>query len=71
MTADIITDSNLRHLVSATIVGGLYIGTGATILGTLGVDMSPIMAGVSVTGLSAGFAARDVIGYGVHMAHAR
>lgn len=60
--ADAITDDDLRRLVAASIAGGAYFGVGTVLAGSLGLDMSPVVAGLSVTGLSAGFAARDILG---------
>jgi small-conductance mechanosensitive channel len=37
-----------------------YAAIGAGVAGSLGIDTSPIVAGLSVTGLTVGFAARDV-----------
>eukprot|EP00052_Salpingoeca_macrocollata_P033289 m.7916 g.7916 ORF g.7916 m.7916 type:complete len:323 (-) comp4948_c0_seq1:64-1032(-) len=55
-------DSDLRRLVSASLAGMTYAGLVGSALGTCGVDMSPLIAGMGVTGVTAGFAARDILG---------
>ena len=53
-------DPDMRRLVSKTGAVAAYIGVAATALGTLGVDTSALVAGLSVGGITIGFAARDL-----------
>eukprot|EP00055_Hartaetosiga_balthica_P004183 m.10481 g.10481 ORF g.10481 m.10481 type:complete len:352 (-) comp3675_c0_seq1:157-1212(-) len=54
-------DGDVRFLASRTAAIATYAGAGSMILGTLGVDMSAVIAGLSVGGLSIGFASRDIV----------
>ena len=56
----IITDKDTARLFSKSVVATTYTVGGLTLLGTLGVDTKPLLASLSVTGVSVGFALKDV-----------
>lgn len=56
----LVPDQDLRRLVAGAMAGGVYVLLATTTLGTLGLDTSPLIAGVGITGLTIGFALRDI-----------
>lgn len=57
---DILEDPDSRRLISRGLAGALYGSIVLTGMSTIGIDTSALVAGLSVTGLTIGFAARDV-----------
>lgn len=55
-----VPDADLRRLISKGAAWSAYGGIGFIGLGTLGVDTSPLVASLSVAGITVGFAARDL-----------
>ncbi|EGD78290.1 hypothetical protein PTSG_12875 [Salpingoeca rosetta] len=55
-----VPDPDMRRLLSRTGAVAAYVGLAATALGTMGVDTSALVAGLSVGGITIGFAARDL-----------
>ena len=56
----LVEDADLRHMVGTGTSVALWAGLGLTAAGTLGVDTSPFLASLGITGLTIGFAAREV-----------
>lgn len=50
----------MRRILSRTGAVAAYLGLTATALGTAGIDTSALVAGISVGGITIGFAARDI-----------
>ena len=56
----LVHDSDLSTLIAKAMTGGVY-GMGlVTILGTLGIDTQPLIAGIGVTGFTIGFAIKEI-----------
>ncbi len=55
-----VEDPDSRRLVTRGIAGAIYGAVCLSALNTAGIDTSAVVAGLSVTGLTIGFAARDV-----------
>eukprot|EP00465_Bigelowiella_longifila_P006469 CAMPEP_0185256712 /NCGR_PEP_ID=MMETSP1359-20130426/5795_1 /TAXON_ID=552665 /ORGANISM="Bigelowiella longifila, Strain CCMP242" /LENGTH=206 /DNA_ID=CAMNT_0027841423 /DNA_START=112 /DNA_END=732 /DNA_ORIENTATION=+ len=56
-----VENEDVSELVISAGKYSAYGAVGLTILGTVGIDTSPIIAGLGVTGAAIGFAARDLI----------
>lgn len=56
----IITDQDLARITSKTLAGATYATAGITALGTIGVDTSPLVAGIGITGFTIGFALKEI-----------
>lgn len=53
-------DSDLARLLAKTASATVYTFGGITLLGTIGVDTKPLIAGIGVTGFAAGFALKEI-----------
>lgn len=56
----IVKDVDLARFISKTAAMTVYSFAGITVLGTLGVDTKPIIAGIGVTGFTVGFALKEI-----------
>ncbi|CEO94497.1 Mechanosensitive ion channel [Plasmodiophora brassicae] len=55
-----VDDTNLRLLLGQSLAAGTYAMVGLSVLGTLGVDTAPLLAGLGSAGVTLGFALKDV-----------
>ena len=53
-------DVTTAHFLARSTLYSLYALGGISIMGTLGVDTSPLLAGIGVTGITIGFAIREI-----------
>ncbi|KAM0684190.1 hypothetical protein MDAP_000930 [Mitosporidium daphniae] len=53
-------DTDLARLASKTIAALTYGFLGVTVMGTLGIDTTPIITGIGVTGFTIGFALKEI-----------
>lgn len=60
LTAKITDDEDMANLISKSAAIGAWGLFGATVLGTVGVDTTPLIAGIGVTGFTAGFALKEI-----------
>lgn len=60
LDSKITTDRDLAKLASKSLSVGIYAFLGISILGTLGVDTKPLVAGVGITGFTIGFALKEI-----------
>jgi small-conductance mechanosensitive channel len=60
MRSKLITDPDAARLVSKTIALSTYTLALISLLGTLGLDTSPLLTGVGITGFTVGFAVKEV-----------
>lgn len=56
----ILSDPDAAKLVSKTITLSAYTLAGISLLGTLGLDTSPLLTGIGITGFTLGFAVKEV-----------
>jgi small conductance mechanosensitive channel len=54
------TDEDMANLIAKSAAIGVWGLAGATVLGTIGVDTTPLIAGIGITGFTAGFALREI-----------
>lgn len=60
LTSRITKDIDLAKFLGKAVAISIYSLAGITILGTLGVDTKPLLAGVGVTGFTIGFALKEI-----------
>lgn len=60
LKSNITEDEDMANLISKSAAIGCYGCLGATVLGTLGVDTTPVVAGIGVTGFTVGFALKEI-----------
>ena len=60
LRSGITADTDLVHLISRGATVGLVALAATSALGTLGVDIQPLIAGISVSGFAAGFAFKEI-----------
>jgi small conductance mechanosensitive channel len=60
MRTRLTNDEDLAYLIGKIVSGGLYAMGGLSMLGTLGVDTSPLVAGIGITGFTIGFALKEI-----------
>ena len=53
-------DEDMANLIAKSAAVGAWGIAGATVLGTAGVDTTPLIAGIGVTGFTAGFALKEI-----------
>ena len=53
-------DEDMANLIAKSAAIGVWGMVGATVLGTIGVDTTPLIAGVGVTGFTVGFALKEI-----------
>ncbi len=56
----IVEDEAVAHFIGNAVAVSVYGMAGAMLLGTVGVDTSPVVAGLGVTGVTAGFAVKEI-----------
>ena len=56
----ITTDTDMARLVSKTVAAVAYGFLGITVMGTLGIDTTPIVTGLGITGFTIGFALKEI-----------
>jgi len=60
MGTHLTNDEDLAYLIGKIVSGGLYAMAALSLLGTLGVDTSPLVAGIGITGFTIGFALKEI-----------
>lgn len=60
LKSKITQDIDMARFIGKTAAITIYSFAGVTILGTLGVDTKPIIAGIGVTGFTVGFALKEI-----------
>lgn len=59
-TTKLVTDRDLQRFISKTIAGIVWVLLGTSLLGTLGFDTKPLVAGIGVSGFLVGFTLKEV-----------
>jgi hypothetical protein len=62
LRSGITDDADLSRIVASTATFGIYGLAAMSLLGTLGIDTKPMIAGVGITGFTVGFALKEIAG---------
>jgi hypothetical protein len=62
LRSGITDDADLSRIVASTATFGIYGLAFMSLLGTIGIDTNPLIAGVGITGFTAGFALKEIAG---------
>lgn len=62
LATNITDDRDLSRLIGTSLSGAVYGLAGISVLGTLGIDTKPLVAGIGITGFTVGFALKEIVG---------
>jgi hypothetical protein len=62
LRSGITDDADLSRIIASTATFGIYGLAFMSLLGTIGIDTKPMIAGVGITGFTAGFALKEIAG---------